>query len=198
MGPQPNTAWGAAPDERPPATMPADFRYGPLPEPASDKPVALRLPIRVICGSEDAAGDFVPDPNMTSGQVNHSDSAVDTTVPHAAPLAVYQCERYGRDFTHCIPVPPGQRYLVRLHFAEIFDERAGKRVENIEINGQPVLKGFDIFAVAGGKDKAVVKEFRHIAPDPKGNIDVRVMSAPGSPDQNAKINGIEILEESGA
>jgi hypothetical protein len=27
---------------------------------------------------------------------------------------------------------------------------------------------------------------------------VRVMAAPGSPDQNAKINGIEILEETGA
>jgi len=27
---------------------------------------------------------------------------------------------------------------------------------------------------------------------------VRIKAAPGSPDQNAKINGIEILEETGA
>jgi hypothetical protein len=198
MGPQPNTSWGSAPENRPPATMPADFQYAPLPQPASDKPVALRLPIRVACGSDEAVGDFVPDPNMVSGEVNHKDASVDVSIPHAAPVAVYQSERYGRDFAHSFAVPAGQHYIVRLHFAEIFDERPGLRVENIEINGQPVLKGFDIFADAGGKDKAVVKEFPHIKPDPKGNIEVRVMAAPGSPDQNAKINGIEILEESGA
>jgi hypothetical protein len=71
-------------------------------------------------------------------------------------------------------------------------------VEDIQINGRTVLQAFDIFAAAGGMDKAVVKDFDHIAPDANGNIVVRVMAAPGSPDQNAKINGIEILEETGA
>ena len=178
--------------------MPADFHYAALPQPASDKPVALRLPIRIACGSEDAVGDFVPDPNMFSGQVNHNDAVVDASAPHAAPIALYQSERYGHDFTHSFAVPTGQHYLVRLHFAEIFDDGAGRRMENIEINGHPVLKGFDIFADAGGKNKAVVKEFPHIVPNAKGNINVRIMAAPGSPDQNAKINGIEIIEESGA
>ena len=64
-----------------------------------------------------------------------------------------------------------------------------------ESGGQEEIHGL---LVAHGKDKAVVKEFRHIAPNPNGNIEVRVMAAPGSPDQNAKINGIEILEDSGA
>jgi hypothetical protein len=135
---------------------------------------------------------------MFSGEVNHNDSSVDVGVPHAAPAGVYQSERYGRDFVHSFAVPTRQHYLVRLHFAEIFDAGAGQRLENIEINGRPVLKGFDIFLDAGGKDKAVVKEFPHVSPNRNGNIEVRVMSAPGSPDQNAKINGIEILEESGA
>jgi hypothetical protein len=39
--------------------------------------------------------------------------------------------------------------------------------------------------------------FAHILPDANGNIVVRILAAPGSPDQNAKISGIEILEESG-
>jgi hypothetical protein len=60
------------------------------------------------------------------------------------------------------------------------------------------LKDFDIFAAAGGMNKAVVKDFFHILPDASGNIVVRVQAAPGSPDQNAKISGIEILEETGA
>ncbi len=47
-------------------------------------------------------------------------------------------------------------------------------------------------------NKALVRDFEHIAPDANGNIVVRVSAAPGSPDQNAKINGIEILEETGS
>jgi predicted alpha-1,2-mannosidase len=196
MGPQPNKDWGSALQDRPPATMPANFHYAALPQPASGKPVALPLPIRIACGSHEEIGRFVPDPNMLSGEVNHKDSSIDVSVPHAAPPGVYQSERYGQDFTHRIVVPTGQRYLVRLHFAEIFDDVAGKRLENIEINGQPVLKAFDVFTAAGGMDKAVVREFPRVSPDRNGNIEVRVRAAPGSPDQNAKINGIEILEES--
>jgi predicted alpha-1,2-mannosidase len=41
MGPKPNADWGRAPEDRPPATMPADFQYGPLPEPSLDKVVLL-------------------------------------------------------------------------------------------------------------------------------------------------------------
>jgi predicted alpha-1,2-mannosidase len=198
MGSKPNTEWGHAAEDRPPATMPADFHYAPLPEPASDKPVALRLPIRIICGGDEVVGDFVPDPNIISGQLNHKDVAIDLRAPHAAPAGVYQSERYGEDFTHSFAVPAGRHYLVRLHFVEIFDDEPGKRLENIQINGQPVLKSFDIFSAAGGLDKAVVKEFPHISPNDRGNIEVRITAAPGARDQNAKINGIEILEETGA
>jgi predicted alpha-1,2-mannosidase len=198
MGSKPNVNWASAPEDRPPSTMPADFHYAALPEPASDKPVVLQLPIRVACGSDEALGDFLPDPNMCAGEVNHRDASVDVSVPHAAPAAVYQNERYGENFVHTFPVPAGRHYLVRLHFAEIFDDSAGKRLENIEINGQPVLKDFDIFTDAHGMNKAVVKEFSNISPDSHGNIEVRVMAAPSSPDKNAKINGIEIIEESGA
>jgi putative alpha-1,2-mannosidase len=38
MGPQPNLAWGTAPDDAPPPTMPADFEYPPLPPPSADAP----------------------------------------------------------------------------------------------------------------------------------------------------------------
>ncbi|MGO8701939.1 MAG: GH92 family glycosyl hydrolase [Limisphaerales bacterium] len=196
MGSKPNTEWGSAPENRPPPTMPADFHYAPLPEPASDKLAVLPLPIRIVCGSDEAVKDFKPDPNMGSGSVNHNNSTVDVSAPNAAPEALYQSERYGKDFAHSFAVPKGQ-YLVRLHFAEVFDNSAGQRIENIEINGQPVLKDFDVFAAAGGMNKAVVKDFAHISPNAEGNIVVRILAAPGSPDQNAKISGIEILEESG-
>jgi hypothetical protein len=193
MGPKPNQDWGRAKDTRPPATMPTGWKYSPLPEPASEKPVVLKVPIRVICGSEEAVEGFVPDPNMLYGNVNRAGNRIDTSTANAAPAAVYQSERYGRDFTYTFPVPGTGRYLVRLHFAEIFDDGAGRRVENIHINGKPALTNFDIFVAAGGLNKAVVKEFPGIVPDAHGNITIRTSAAPGSPDQNAKISGIEIL-----
>jgi hypothetical protein len=194
MGPKPNPNWGAAPEDRPPATMPSGFQYAALPAPASDKPVLLPIPIRVVCGSEEPVGDFVPDPNMTSGSMNHANSAIDTSAPDAAPAAVYQGERYGKDFTYAFPVPAGS-YLVRLHFAETFDNGAGNRLENVEINGKPVLTNFDTFAAAGGMNKALVKQFSDVGPDGQGRITIRIASAPNSPDANAKICGIEILKQ---
>lgn len=195
MGPRPNPAWGSAPQDRPPATMPAGFEYPELPAPASDKPVVLTLPIRVICGSDDPAGNFVPDPNMVQGGMNTSGASIDTSVPNAAPAAVYQSERYGQDFAYSFPVPKDAHYQVRLHFAEIFDDGAGRRLENVEINGRPVLTNFDIFAAAGGMNKAVVKAFDDVQPDNRGHIVIRILSPESSPDRNAKISGIEILRD---
>lgn len=193
MGAAPNKKWGQI---RPPATMPKGFRYAPLPEPSSDKPIMLSLPIRVVCGEDDPVDGFVPDPNMVEGSTNRQNNIqIDTSAPNAAPARVYMSERYGQDFTYRFPVPAGKTYTVRLHFAEIFDNQKGMRVENISLNGKLVLKNFDPFAVAGGVNIAVVREFTSVKPNADGTITVRVQAAPGSPDQNAKISGIEIIAE---
>ena len=91
-------------------------------------------------------------------------------------------------------MPAGEVYLVRLHFAEFADGNAGFRLENIAINGQPMLTNFDIFTEAGGMNIAIVRDFPGIKPDANGNIVVHIASTPNSPDQNAKISGIEILK----
>src|SRR5262249_8018541 len=140
------------------------------------------------------------DPNMTEGATNGDDDAhiITDGVANAAPVSVYQNERYGGDFSYRLPVPAGKTYTVRLHFAEIFDSEVGERVENVAINGKPALTNFDILAAAGGTvGKAVVKEFTGLQPDAKGDIVIRVSAAPNSPDGNAKISGIEILEAGG-
>jgi len=193
MGPKPNREWGRAQEARPPATMPEGFQYRELPPPSDDKPVVLALPIRVVCGADHPVESFVPDPNLLFGGVNHKEVAIDTSAAHAAPAGVYQTERYAKDLSCTYPVPKSGRYLVRLHFAEIFDNEAGKRRENVLINGQPVLQDFDIYAAAGGLNKAVVKEFAGITPDAHGDIVIRVKTVPESPDKNAKLCGLEIL-----
>jgi hypothetical protein len=65
-------------------------------------------------------------------------------------------------------------------------------------NGSPVpliLTNLDIFSASGGLNKALVKDFDDISPDAKGNIVIRVLSPASSPDRNAKISGIEIVQE---
>ena len=194
MGAKPNLEWGRAQSVRPPATMPANFRYPELPPPSVDKAEALALPIKVVCGNDEPVQGFVPDPNMLDGATNGKKVRIDTSAANAAPEAVYQSERYSQDFSYSFEVPKDGRYLVRLHFAELFDSEPGQRVENISINGNAVLPEFDILKAAGALNKAVVKEFNEVAPDKDGNIVVRIAAAPQSPDKNAKICGIEVLK----
>jgi len=100
-----------------------------------------------------------------------------------------------KDFTDTFPVPEGQSYPARLHFAGIFDNGAGARLENSYIHRSPELADFDVFAAAGGMNKARVGEFPEIRPDVHGDSSLRITSTPDSPDQNAKISGIEILKQ---
>ncbi len=48
---------------------------------------------------------------------------------------------------------------MRLHFAETYFSTAGSRTFNVSINGTQVLSAFDIFAAAGAKNKAIIKQF---------------------------------------
>jgi len=194
MGPKPSK-WASARSARPAPTMPANFAYAALPTPAvaTNVLVKLELPIRIVCGSDDPVGNFIGDPNMLDGMTNAANTPVDTSsASNPAPEGVYQSERYGSDFTYKFPVPAGS-YTVRLHFAEIFNDTPGQRIETISLNGEPVLKKFD--AAESGQNKAVVKEFHDIHPNAKGEIRIRVQADPKSPDQNAKISGIEILPQ---
>jgi len=58
--------------------------------------------------------------------------------------------------------PDVKPYTVRLHFAEPTNERAGQRVFDVAIGDKIVLKGLDVFAEAGGKNKALVREIRGV------------------------------------
>ena len=193
MGSKPNMNWGKAEANRPPAGMPANYAYPAPPAPAVKIVQNWTVPIRVVAGSYNDVDGFKADFTNENGAVNGNGETVDVSAPNAAPMAVYQTERYGNDVSYAYPVPKGATYTVRLHFAEIFGAAPGERVENISINGKPVLTNFSVAAEVG-QNKALVKEFTGIAPDEKGNITIRVEAAPGSKDSNAKISAIEILK----
>ena len=143
---------------------------------------------------------------------------VDTSAAPGAPY-IYTQYRLGES-TYTFPMKPAAKgYQVRLYFAERgFDPNAppkgakpgakpgaeapakavpaapadakGKRIFNVDINGQPALKDFDIVAAAGGRNKAVMKEIPNIMPDKNGNIVINFRK--GQADL-PKINGIEIV-----
>ena len=102
-----------------------------------------------------------------------------------APAAVYQCSRYGQALAYNLNIPDGY-YTVRLHFAELYWNAAGKRRFNVAIEGAPVLTNFDIFAAAGGKNRATSRTFECI--EVRGGLQVAAAMTVGS----AQINGLEV------
>jgi hypothetical protein len=147
---------------------------------------------RVRC-SGDPVGDFQTPNFVSGGNPRTVHNAIDTSAPMSGPQEIYQIERWG-GCTYRFPMKPlpaGHTYTVRLHFAETSFDAAGKRKFNAAINGQRVLTNFDIYQEAGGKDKAIVKEFTGITPNNDGLIEVHVFD--GSVDR-ATINAIEVFD----
>ena len=81
----------------------------------------------------------------------------------------------------------GDQYTVTLDFAEIYYNAAGQRLFNVSINGASVLSDFDIYASAGGKNKAIAETFTETA-DTNGDITIAFANITGG----AKVDGIEI------
>ena len=132
---------------------------------------------------------FSADTDFSGGSAYATSAAISTAgVTNPAPAAVYQSERYG-NFSYVLPnLTPGGSYSLRLHFAEIYWNSAGQRVFNVTVNGNPVLSNFDIFAAAGGADKAVVESFP-VQADSTGKVTAVFTTVK----DNAKLSGLEIV-----
>ena len=171
--------------------------------------------IKIHCGGR-AVKEFLADAGfdlgIKGGPSRGSKEVVDTSAVPSVPPEVYTSARVG-EFTYTLPMKPSPKgYRVRLYFSESdfgpkplpkgakpepnapaqsLPDATGKRVFNVEINGNPVLTNFDIYAAAGGRVKAVMKEFAGILPDKDGNIAIHFRKgSAGEP----TVNGIEILQ----
>ena len=79
------------------------------------------------------------------------------------PTAVFQSERYGA-MTYTIPNrTAGSAQTVTLYFVESYVTAAGQRLFNVSINGSTVLSSFDIYASAGGSNRAIARTFNATA-----------------------------------
>jgi len=102
--------------------------------------------------------------------------------------------RYGvhwPDFTVNPTVAPGT-YHLRLKFAETQYDGPGQRGITIYINGQAMTEGFDVWATAGGMNKAVDLVYNDIHPQ-NGVVSVRfVGSKVNGRQQDAMVQALEI------
>jgi hypothetical protein len=151
--------------------------------------------VHVNCGGP-ATNGFDADTGGSGGNVFSVADTIDTSAPGAGPAAIYQTERWGAcSYRFSMkPLPPGRSYTVRLHFAETKYVAAGQRAFNVEINGRKVLANFDIFQEAGGKDKALVREFTGLQPDDGGNFVIQFRKSYA---EEPKICAIEIVSAAG-
>jgi hypothetical protein len=100
--------------------------------------------------------------------------------------ALYQSERFQEgpfEYRFCVP---NGAYTVRLKFAEIWFDTAGKRIFDVAVNGSTVLSKFDVAVAANGSSRAVDRDFRISVGDGRLVIQFRPIVS------NPKISAIEI------
>ena len=154
-------------------------------------PPASGAPIYINAGGS-GTGSWIADTDVNGGTVaSPVSTAIDTSqIPSPVPpQSVYQTERYG-PMTYSIGgLTAGRTYTVQLHFAETFWAAQGKRQFNVSINGAQKLSNFDIFATAGGANKAIEQNFSATA---DGNGVIAIQFATGNADL-PKVDGIAVF-----
>ncbi|MCL6591741.1 MAG: malectin, partial [Firmicutes bacterium] len=145
--------------------------------------------ISIACGSSSAVGSFQADQYYSGGSTYSNNNTIDVSqiTSNPPPAALFNKERYGA-MSYTIPgFTAGNSYMVTLYFAETYLTASGQRRFNVSINGATVLSNFDIYASAGGQNKAIARSFTTTA-----NSDGQIVIQFASVTQNPKINGISI------
>jgi hypothetical protein len=162
---------------------------------ASATPTAAPNPVLQINSGGGGVGAFVADAGFSGGQTGSTAAVIDLSgVSYPAPQGVYQTWREGikkssPNFSYTLTgLAAGSAYSLRLHFAENSLSNDSRKFD-VTVNGVKVLSAFDVFAAAGGKNKALVKGFSTIA-NASGQIVVSFTAVTAA--QQPIINGIEV------
>jgi hypothetical protein len=168
--------------------------------------------VRILCGFPrdkyiDRAGNvWLGDRYYSGGEASAQPLQL---LARAPDLALYQSFRFG-DFSYDIPLRPGN-YELHLYFLEthygpgtLSGGGETSRMFNILLNGQPVLKLFDIIKDAGGNNIGDERVFKDVRPAADGHLHMTFQRLLDSPLLNAlalvparpgKINPIRILAQ---
>jgi len=86
-------------------------------------------------------------------------------------------------------------YCVRLAFCDPENEGAGRRVFDVKLQGETVLENFDIAAAAGGKDRAVFRQFDQIEVTDNLLIELVPKGDASQPDRLPILQGVEVVRQ---
>lgn len=123
----------------------------------------------------------------------------------AAPLLVYESARTMSDtqvlqkrfnMTWKLAVDPGFDYLVRLHFCELLFGQPNQRNFRIYVNNRTAADNFDIYARAGGKNKAYHQDYLDAVSLRVDKLWIQLGpdTATGASGTDALLNGLEIYK----
>ena len=149
---------------------------------------AIRIKAGASANFTDSSGvAWLADQGFADGDT--IDRSADLPIGNTKTPELYRSERYGMSaFSYKLP---NGKYTVKLHFAETFEEitSKGERVFSFNVEGHD-FKDFDVFAKAGGANKAYVETVNVDVAD--GKVDIAFTTNI----QNPEINAIEIIPAS--
>jgi hypothetical protein len=154
------------------------------------------LPLRIHAGQtpyHDPEGNvWLPNRYFFGGRASRLDVVDAASLPDSG---LFVSQWIGH-FHYSIPVAPGERYTVKLHFRESWfggqggaEGGTGSRVFDVWCNGTVILKNFDIFKEAGAAP--LTKTFQHIEPTGQDKIELYFAPVVDYP----SLNAIEVIAE---
>ena len=157
-----------------------------------DKLKPIRIVTQPRAVTDSAGKTWIPDRFANGGQMIKRTTAVSG----ASEPELFAGERFG-NLTYTIPVPPG-RYALTLYMAERWigpgmpgGGGTGSRLFDILCNGVALARDFDIFARAGGSNRALVQTFHGLQPDHQGRLVLSLLPAKNF----ALVNALEVTDE---
>ena len=146
---------------------------------------AIRIKAGTTAPYTDPSGNvWLPDQGFADGETITRPKEL--AIANTPDPELYRTERYSMT-SFSRPLLNGD-YTVKLHFAETFEEITGpgQRVFSFNVEGQS-FKDFDVFAKAGGGQRALVQPVNVRVAD--GKLDITFTSNV----QNPEINALEII-----
>jgi hypothetical protein len=160
------------------------------PIPASISVPTVAVPVRIKAGAStaftDASGNvWLADQGFDAGDVAERP---EVAVANTKDQGLYQSEHYSMGNFTCKIL--NGKYLAKLHFAETFEgiTGPGQRVFSFNVQGHE-FKDFDVFAKAGGANRAYVES----VPVEVTNGEFKITFT--SNVENPQINAIEIIPQ---
>lgn len=146
--------------------------------------------------------------SVNAATVVHNTSAISYVTQNyssIAPLFVYETARVMGN-TEVVEkrfnvswrffVDPSFDYLLRLHFCELTYNKPSQRIFKIYINNKTAAENYDVYARAGGMNKAYFEDYFDIVPQQTDTLWLQLgpdslVSGPGT---DALLNGLEIFK----